>query len=136
MIAGKRQLPRWLIALAAIGSIIALIVSVLALGAGAADAACPNEQLRDESNVDTVTGQPYSVGLPDCRAYEMVSPLYKQSHGVHLVNTGPTGALPVAPEGNEIGFASEGAFAGLENYNPAAFGVTLDYLETVVPRGG
>jgi hypothetical protein len=34
---------------------------------------CPNEQLRQESDTNPTTGQPYSVGLPDCRAYELVS---------------------------------------------------------------
>jgi hypothetical protein len=39
----------------------------------AATATCVNEQLRQESDVNPVTGQPYSTELPDCRAYELVS---------------------------------------------------------------
>jgi hypothetical protein len=35
---------------------------------------CPNEQARSESNPNPATGQPYSTQLPDCRAYELVSP--------------------------------------------------------------
>jgi hypothetical protein len=35
---------------------------------------CPNAQARTESNLNAVTGQPYSTQLPDCRAYELVSP--------------------------------------------------------------
>ena len=37
-------------------------------------AECPNEQLREESLINPATGQPYSMQLPDCRAYELVSP--------------------------------------------------------------
>jgi hypothetical protein len=38
-----------------------------------ASSGCPNEAVRAESNVNPVTGEPYSTGLPDCRAYELVS---------------------------------------------------------------
>jgi hypothetical protein len=34
---------------------------------------CPNEQLRQASDVNPATGQPYSMGLAECRAYELVS---------------------------------------------------------------
>src|SRR5262249_22444040 len=70
---------------------------------------CPNEQRRQESNTNLATGQPYSAGLPECRAYEMVSPLYKQSHGVTSVSV-------VAPDGETVGFASEGDFGEPNNY--------------------
>ena len=81
---------------------IALALSVSSTPALAS--ACPNEQLRQESrvrpesNLDPTAGQPYSAGLPDCRAYEMVSPLYKQSFDAVPV-TG-SGVL-VAPAGGE-----------------------------------
>ena len=39
-------------------------------GAAAAGEGCPNEQLRAENN---------SLGLPDCRAFEMVTPPDKNS---------------------------------------------------------
>jgi hypothetical protein len=35
--------------------------------------ACPNEALRNASNVNPPTGLPYATQLPDCRAYELVS---------------------------------------------------------------
>jgi DNA-binding beta-propeller fold protein YncE len=38
---------------------------------------CPNEALRNESNPDPQTGAPYSTQLPDCRAYEQVTPPFK-----------------------------------------------------------
>jgi len=79
------------------------------------------EQHRQESAVDPVNRQPYSVGLPECRAYEMVSPVYKQSFGAtppqteHLII-----GFPAAPDGEAAGFVSEGLFAHAENYSGQA----------------
>jgi hypothetical protein len=55
---------------------------------------CPNEQLRQEND---------SIQLPECRAYEQVSP------------AGPYDSEfnGVSPEGNTVFFASSGAVAGL-----------------------
>ena len=78
----------------------------------AAAATCPNEQLRMESNINSATGQPYDLTLPECRAYEMVSPLGKQAHDANVGAVGPL----VSPNGDAVGFGSEGAFAGTENY--------------------
>jgi hypothetical protein len=80
-------------------------------------ASCPNEQLRGESNTNPATGQPYSATLPDCRAYEMVSPLYKQGQNARTLTLaeGPEG-IPVAPDGNAVGFFSVGTFSNPENY--------------------
>jgi hypothetical protein len=43
---------------------------------------CPNEALRAESNLDPQTGAPYSTQLPDCRAYEQVTPPFKSFNNV------------------------------------------------------
>jgi hypothetical protein len=99
-------------------SVLAVLVcaaGALAASAGPASAAeaCPNETLRQESNINSTTGQPYSAGLPECRAYEMVSPPYKQAHDAHLLGEG---GIPVAPDGDVAGFESEGAFSEPENY--------------------
>ena len=96
--------------------LLACLAAALALGATPALAAvvCPNEQLRKESSVNPATGQPYSTGLPDCRAYEMVSPLYKQSRDATAIS--PSGGVPVAPDGNTAGFGSEGDFSNPQNY--------------------
>src|ERR1035441_4707662 len=50
-------------------------------------------------------GQPYSVGLPECRAYEMVSPLDKQAHDAETSMQGL--GLPVSPDGETVGFTSQ-----------------------------
>src|SRR5271155_4627596 len=82
-----------LCALTAIAALLALSATPARAAAGEG---CPNEQLRRESNINPATGQPYSIGLPECRAYEMVSPLDKQGHSA----SGLTGlGVPVAPSG-------------------------------------
>ena len=66
----------------------ALVVVALALSASSALAStpCPNEAVRAESNINPTTDQPYSQGLPECRAYEMISPLEKQNRDAFLSN--------------------------------------------------
>lgn len=59
--------------------------------------ACSNEQLRAE--------QPYGSGLPDCRAYEMVSPLEKDDNGVTFMDSRASVA------GDAMTYVSIGAFA-------------------------
>jgi hypothetical protein len=59
-------------------AIVAALVSLTVTGAFSATPvlaaeACPNEQLRHESLINSATGQPYSTQLPNCRAYELVS---------------------------------------------------------------
>src|ERR1039457_851553 len=76
---------------------------------------CPNEQERRESDTNPTTGQPYSVGLPECRAYEMVSPLDKQSHEAFGPNS--ISGISVSPDGSAIGWASVGVYAGADNYD-------------------
>jgi hypothetical protein len=105
-----------------VGHIVAVAAfALLAAGAlattpalAAAGEGCPNEQLRHETNVNPTTGQPYSLGLPECRAYEMVSPLEKQQHDTLAIPLPPR--ISVSPEGNSVQWASEGAYAGAENY--------------------
>jgi hypothetical protein len=60
--------------------------------------ACPaNEQLRTE--------QPYALGLPDCRAYEMVSPLDKSDNNI------VEGEVRASVSGEAVTYASKGSFA-------------------------
>jgi len=118
---GRTSVGAWVLAvLACLGLAITLGVTFSATSAMAAE--CPNEQLRKESNISPTSGDPYSTELPDCRAYEMISPLEKQGHGAGEADTsnGPV-ILPVAiaPEGGAVGWSAEGDFLDPEN-----FGVT------------
>ena len=57
--------------------VLPLIVTIAALAVGPSAASaveCPNEVVRLESSVNTITTQPYDIGLPECRAYEQVTP--------------------------------------------------------------
>jgi len=85
------------------------ITATPALAAGGEG--CPNEQVRAESLENPTEHQPYSSLLPECRAYEMVSPLDKQGHDVGLTDA------TVAPEGNAVSFGSFGDFAEANNYS-------------------
>jgi hypothetical protein len=104
------------------------ILAALLISAPSALAAesCPNEQVRHESNINPATGQPYDLALPECRAYEMVSPLAKGgSDVVEEVALPPSGAnpgVPVASDGEAVGFFSQNAFGGAENYNGGGAG--------------
>jgi hypothetical protein len=111
---------------------LAVLTALLLLSAPTALAseACPNEQIRRESNINPATGQPYDLSLPECRAYEMVSPLEKQAHRAEPTNTG----VPVAPDGNVIGFQSEGAFAEPGNV-PTTTAPLVEYLSKRTPSG-
>lgn len=78
---------------------LALLASVGALGISpriASADTCANAQLR--------VG--YSAYLPDCRAYEQVSPADKAGYDIDAGNDA------VAPSGNAITYISMGAFAG------------------------
>jgi hypothetical protein len=84
-------------------------LTVLFATAPAGAAACANEALR---------GQLSSEALPDCRAYEQVSPVDKNdgdvAYGPRGVNGEIFGPTVVAPDGNQVSFSSFYAFAGNE----------------------
>lgn len=72
------------------GALLPALAAVIALHALApAQAAegehCPNEQLRQESSLNPDTNVPYSIELPECRAYEMVSPSYKEGQAIESI---------------------------------------------------
>jgi hypothetical protein len=85
----------------------------------AAEVSCPNEARRSESSFDEEVGAPYSSLLPECRAYEMVSPLEKQGFnavprevGEEVAQGGAAvGGIPVSPSGAAVGYYSQGLFA-------------------------
>jgi hypothetical protein len=110
---GERGLRRFAARGVALIGVVALVAAACALGTSAAMAseACSNEGVRQEARVDPVTGQPYSVGLPECRAYEMVSPPEKQSHDAGIKTAlSPLynpGEVAVAPSGTAAVWTSE-----------------------------
>jgi len=70
----------------------------LAAGSAGSEGPCPNEQLRVEDN---------STLLPDCRAYEMVTPPYKEGQ---VVDFSPRG---VASDGESVAFEGSPDLAGI-----------------------
>ncbi len=78
-----------------------VLVGLCLPGAAVASGGCPNEQLRAENN---------SLGLPDCRAFEMVTPAEKNSALVE-----PLVVPSVAPDGSSLAGETQEGFAGVEN---------------------
>jgi hypothetical protein len=113
-----------------VATLVAMTMGVAPAFVAAASEACPNEQVRAESNTDPATGQSYSVGLPECRAYEMVSPLEKQGHDALQ----ETPEITVSPDGTVVGWVSAGDFAGTENY-ATTIGPWNPYLAQRRPSG-
>jgi hypothetical protein len=96
-----------------LGCALALMFVVCAgasTGVASTEGPCPNEALRQEQG---------STGLPDCRAYEMVSPADK--------NGGDVASIPsrsrAAVDGNALAFPSLAAFAGAQGT-----GVSTEYV--------
>jgi hypothetical protein len=88
-----------------LSGIPASVLAALALSAvpasAAAEGSCPNETLRAESNTDPYTGVPYSTQLPDCRAYEQVTPPFKSTNAVLPGNESRTGTAVTASISND-----------------------------------
>ena len=104
----------------AVLAVLACVIAALAMSpAQAAAAACSNEQLRNESAPNPANGHPYSTELPECRVYEMVSPLEKQSVGAGIPVPGE--GTPVSANGETVGYSSEGDFADPENFKVNLF---------------
>jgi hypothetical protein len=82
--------------------------SLAMLTASSASAECPNETLRSELR---------SSALPDCRAYELATPVYKE--GVNL-----TAEYAISQDGSHVIGGSTGAFAGAEDGQLGSSNVT------------
>ena len=84
----------------------------------AAAGGCPNEGVRGESTVNPETGSPFSLQLPECRAYELVSPPLKNgapfsSAAFQAVSAGSI-VSRVGSEGSTVLVASTGIWPGSE----------------------
>ncbi len=96
---------------ASVGCCVALTPAT----AGAAGS-CPNEQVRIE--------EPYAPALPDCRAYEQVSPVEKN----YADALGAVTSVRVAPSGEAVTFNSLGPFpldGGTSEGSPELFSAYL-----------
>ena len=100
--------------------LLACVMACPVSSAYAEEVACPNGQLRAE--------QPYGLGLPDCRAYEMVSPLDKA--GAAIGSTDSRAAI----SGEALTYISPGSFRG-SGPEPAGAAPVSRYLSRRGPDG-
>jgi hypothetical protein len=102
---------------AAVSAGALLHLTSIALAAGDANmASCPNEAL-----------QGFAASLPDCRAFEMVSPPYKDGYQV--------GVRAVAADGSRVLGNSLGTFAGDGGAPQTRNGIGLEYEMARTPAG-
>jgi hypothetical protein len=87
---------------------------------GVAGESCPNAQARTE--------QPYGQALPDCRAYEMVSP--PEKNGSDIDFQGGRASVPLPGEPQAFTYQSTGSFSG-----PQGAGGLSRYLARRDPEG-
>jgi hypothetical protein len=85
--------------------------------------ACPNEQIRAQ--------QPHALALPDCRAYEQVSPVEKNSADA----VGTVGDVRAAPSGEGFSYFSEFPFPGAEGAGQAETYVSMRGTEGWTTEG-
>ena len=99
---------------------VCVLVGVLGVfGVSAVADVCSNERVRSESDVNPVTEVPFSVGLPECRGYEMVSPALKNGSpvgsNVEVVGFSSVGTVArVGLEGSAVLVESKGIWPGGE----------------------
>ena len=89
----------------------------LAAGAAGSEGPCPNEQLRSELN---------STLLPDCRAYEMVTPPFKEGY--------PLGLSGFAASGEKAVVYGLGSLAEVAGSGESALNATM-YFDTRTANG-
>jgi hypothetical protein len=90
-------------------SLCALIGALLVFSAAAEAQGCPNESLRAAGPENPATHAPYSMALPDCRAYEQVSPVKKNLSDAQ----GGNSSMQSSPSGEGVTFSSILPFPGI-----------------------
>ncbi|HEY1687562.1 MAG TPA: hypothetical protein VGF95_01735 [Solirubrobacteraceae bacterium] len=98
---------------------VAVLSLAICTGASAAES-CSNERHREEQN---------STYLPDCRAYEMVSPLEKNGTNVE----GDTLLTQSTPDGERVVYSALAGFGEVEGSGGGGF---TQYLASRQPEGG
>jgi hypothetical protein len=98
--------------------LVGLVVLGLPGGALAAEGGCPNEALRAELG---------SGFLPDCRAYEMVTPVFKEGYEFF--------PLYFSSDGDRVFLGSFAAVAGAEGTTAESVTETDLYLDTRTAKG-
>jgi len=68
---------------------------------------CENERVRGESDASPSTGLALSLALPDCRAYELVTPPAKNGARIGISNLSPS----IAEDGSRVIVSTEQCFA-------------------------
>ena len=125
--------------------VVCVLVGVLGVSGvpALADNACPNEQVRSESDVNPVTGVPFSMGLPECRAYEMVTPALKNGSpvgsNVSILGLSSVGTVArVGLEGSTVLVESKGIWPGGEQpgNNNLGTSAAAEGVQYKIVRGG
>ena len=117
------RVVRYEAVVAAVIAALAALLTAMAPGASASTG-CPNEQFR----------LGLGAGLPDCRAYEQVSPQEKNGGGVDggLSLETPTAPDQAALNGESITYGSQTAFVGAD---PLSGLLTSQYISRRTPSG-
>jgi hypothetical protein len=98
--------------------LVGVVVLGLPAGAGAVEGGCANEVLRSELG---------SGFLPDCRAYEMVTPPYKEGYEF--------GVEGFSSDGSRAFLTGLGTLAGVEGAGESATGGATVYVDTRTASG-
>lgn len=109
---------------------VTLFVAVAPFAVPAPDALAAGDANQPECPKTTEESPGFRTYLPDCRAYEMVSPPYGAGFEISggLNGTGSTAIMPIAKSGERVGGLGLGAFAGAEYSYISGGGLGIPYV--------